>query len=326
MSTLTKLSDLPIVFISYDEENADKHYADLLEHVPWALRVHGIEGSDSAHKAAADMAGDAERFITIDADNMVDPEFFDMEVDFENHKFKNKVVSWSAINEINGLHYGNGGLKCWPTQFVKDMRTHENADNPQAQVDFCWEDNYLQMNNVFCRTYQNASARMAFRAGFREGCKMTLDRGLRVAPQDFYDKVWYGNIRRLNIWMSVGADVEHGLWSIYGARLGFYKTMCTDWDFTNVRDFTYLNYDLWEGEVLPSFLLDTTTVDTETSESIMIEAIKQLGQEIEKDIKMDFALLEPRQSKFYKATAQHVPRVGTYVTESDMLDVIKRNS
>ena len=24
--------------------------------------------------------------------------------------------------------YGNGGLKCWPKEYVLNMRTHENAD------------------------------------------------------------------------------------------------------------------------------------------------------------------------------------------------------
>ena len=40
--------------------------------------------------------------------------------------------------------YGNGGLKCWPKEFVLGMKTHENADpdNPYAQVD-CWDINYI---------------------------------------------------------------------------------------------------------------------------------------------------------------------------------------
>ena len=37
----------------------------------------------------------------------------------------------------------------------------------------------------------------------------------------------------------VGTDVENGLWAIHGARQGLYKTMCTDWDYVQVRDFEY---------------------------------------------------------------------------------------
>ena len=52
------------------------------------------------------------------------------------------------------------------------------------------------------------------------------------------------NLERLYVWSTVGADVENGIWAIYGAREGMYKTMCTDWDYVNVRDFEYLN-NLW---------------------------------------------------------------------------------
>ena len=36
-------------------------------------------------------------------------------------------------------------------------------------------------------------------------------------------------------------------WAIYGAREGLYKTMCSDWDFVNVRDFDWLN-EYWESK------------------------------------------------------------------------------
>ena len=46
-----------------------------------------------------------------------------------------------------------------------------------------------------------------------------------------------------------GSDVDNGQ-AIYGAREGLVKTMLTDWDFVNVRDFKYLN-DLWKEKELP---------------------------------------------------------------------------
>ena len=36
--------------------------------VPWAKRVHGVEGSDAAHKACANLS-ETDRFITVDGDN-----------------------------------------------------------------------------------------------------------------------------------------------------------------------------------------------------------------------------------------------------------------
>ena len=73
--TMTPVNEFDLVFISYDEPNADANYADLLDKCPWAKRSHGVWGSDAAHKAAAAMS-DTERFITVDADNIVREDFF----------------------------------------------------------------------------------------------------------------------------------------------------------------------------------------------------------------------------------------------------------
>ena len=51
MANTFRVIDYDIVYLSYDEPNAEKNYADLCKKVPWAKRVHGVEGSDSAHKA-----------------------------------------------------------------------------------------------------------------------------------------------------------------------------------------------------------------------------------------------------------------------------------
>ena len=53
MKQPTSINEFDIVFISYDEPNADENYAHLLDICPWAMRSHGVWGSDAAHKAAA---------------------------------------------------------------------------------------------------------------------------------------------------------------------------------------------------------------------------------------------------------------------------------
>lgn len=144
MTNMVSVNDFDIIYISYDEPNADENFADLLDKCPWAKRSHGVEGSDAAHKAAAALS-DTERFITIDADNIVDPEFFNVEIDMDKIG-QIDVISWAGKNEINGLVYGNGGIKCWPKPVVMNMRTHEAAPpgDKKSQVDFCWNINYIQ--------------------------------------------------------------------------------------------------------------------------------------------------------------------------------------
>ncbi len=70
------VTELDIFYISYDEPNAEENWADLMNKVPWAKRIHGVKGFDAAHKAAANQS-ETERFITVDGDNKVLTEFFD---------------------------------------------------------------------------------------------------------------------------------------------------------------------------------------------------------------------------------------------------------
>lgn len=296
MSNKFKVVDYDIIYLSYDEPNAEKNYADLCRKIPWAKRVHGVKGSDAAHKACAELS-ETDRFITVDGDNIIREDFLNQEIDFEEHTdLTNCVISWAGYNQINGLMYGNGGLKCWPRQYVLNMRTHENADprNKHAQVDFCWDLQYIQMNSCYSDVYNNATPAQAWRAGFREGVKLALDRGVKPTKEGFMNNHWRC-LHWLYIWSMVGADVENGLWAIYGARQGLYKTMCTDWDYVQVRDFEYLN-NLWAEEVKCEHKLYDSSVELGT------KILKEL------DIPISAEPLSKEQSKFFKAVYQNPSR------------------
>ena len=161
-----KIIEFDVIFLSYDEPNAELHYADLCTKVPWAKRVHGVKGSDAAHKEAAKIS-ETDWFITVDADNIVDPAFFNIDLDMDNAKIK--VYSWCGRNAINGNRYGNGGLKIWKKDFVLNMKTHEASESERAQVDFCWEDGYKNFPKVYSQSVITGSPYQAWRAGFREG-------------------------------------------------------------------------------------------------------------------------------------------------------------
>jgi len=299
MSNKFRVADYDVIYLSYDEPNAEKNYADLLTKVPWAKRVHGVKGSDAAHKACAELS-ETDRFITVDGDNIIRQEFINQEIDFDEHTdLKNSVISWCGRNIINGLMYGNGGLKCWPREYVLKMKTHENADpnNPQAQVDFCWDLQYIQQNSWYSDVYNNATPQQAWRAGFREGVKMALDQGVKPTSVEKFLNGHWKNLHRLWIWLMIGADVDNGLWAIYGARQGLYKTMLTDWDYVNVRDFEYLN-DMWEQDVShikPMYLHDE---------------VSDLGEKLMQELRVPIAVdpLDPNQSKFFKLVYQNPSR------------------
>ena len=328
MSNMTSINEFDIVFISFDEPNADENYNDLLEKAPWAKRSHGVFGSDAAHKAAADLA-ETDRFITIDADNIVDPAFFGVEVDM-NRIRDTDVISWAGKNTINGLGYGNGGIKCWPKEVVYNMQTHENAPegDKRAQVDFCWNIHYIQMNNIYCDVMNNGSPLQAWRAGFREGVKMGLVDGDIIDPRYLKERVHDKNYKRLLTWMSVGDDAENGIWAVYGARLGCHMTNIarTEWDWKNVRDFRWLT-NFFETDVLPKFQDNDDQLCKRTgmrwNYDAVLNASNELGYELRRDLDLEIADLGIEGSRFFKEVYINPSRLGAQVREDQVEDTLE---
>ena len=301
-----QISEFDIFYISYDEPQKEEFWAKLLDVAPWAKRIDGVKGFDSAHKAAA-MQSETDRFITVDGDNIIFPEFLECEIDIPE-KLEHCVLSWNSVNAINGLTYGNGGLKLWTRDFVLNMKTHENAESEEEKLDFCWKDKYVQLRNVYSETFPNGSPFQAFRAGFREGVKMTLDRGNKIDPAKMKNFIWRENLRRLLIWASVGADAENGLWSIYGTRLGMYLTNLTDdFQMSNISDYDWFKKYFTE-EILPKFAPTSRTTDVvrclrsgiEYDLSKLLTESMNLKDELKKGLGVDIADLNVEQSKFFK--------------------------
>jgi hypothetical protein len=245
------ITEFDLFYISYDEPQKEEYWAKIQELAPWAKRVDGVKGFDSAHKACAEQS-ETERFITIDGDNIVYPEFFDLQIEIPE-KLHDKTLSWAGRNVINGLCYGNGGAKLWTKEFVLNMRTHENATNDAEKVDFCWDDKYVQLNGVYTDTCPNGSPFQAFRAGFREGVKMTLDRGVKAGEGVINKYLHEKNYRRLLIWATIGADVENGDWAIYGTRLGIYMAnIDKTFDISQISDYEWFK-KYWDDHIIWRF-------------------------------------------------------------------------
>jgi hypothetical protein len=291
-----------VFFLSYDEPNAEKNWADLLDKCPWAKRVHGVKGFDAAHRACAEQS-ETDWFVTVDADNIVLPAFFDQEVELDPELHKNRCFSWNALNMMNGLMYGNGGLKLWSKSFAINMKSHELSEDKDA-VDFCWEEDYKQVHKTFSEVHNNGSPYQAFRVGFREGIKLALDRGQRVPPEKMKSTLHNVNLRNLRIWSSVGGDVEHGLWAIYGTRLGWLKACDMDYDITGIRDYDWFNA-YWANEIAPQFYVDRATGKTRTENEALFfleQEIKNLGAFLKQTTKIAVPYLDADASEFFRDT------------------------
>ncbi len=295
------LRPLDVVYISYDEPRAERSFAEIRAICPRAKRVHGVKGFDAAHKAAARLA-EGEHVITIDGDNVdVDPDILDGEIDLPPN-YHGCVASFSARNRLNGLIYGNGGLKVWPRRVMLEMQTHENADHQRNATEFCWGMGWYKLDRLASEIEVTTTPFQAFRAGFREGVKLVTPDGISarkafpdLALRDAFERhVWRGNADRLAVWCSIGADVENGLFAIYGARLGCAMLHFDDWDPVAIND--YEGFGRWWRDVIAARL--ALGADHERR---LRHEIRREGDRLRRGLGLRIADLDAEGSLFYKS-------------------------
>ncbi len=193
-----------VFFLSYDEPHADTHWALLKNQIPYAQRVQGVDGIQTAHLRCSALSK-TQHFFVVDADNEV--------LDFKPFEYaipawdRDYVHLWFARNPVNGLEYGWGGLKLFP-------RAVFNRDGPFLDLTTSFP--LKVMKSVASITHFNSSPYEAWRSGFREGVKLVQN----VTPEQ---SGW------LKTWTSEGTG-PHAMWAMRGAREG------ADYGRTNTGD------------------------------------------------------------------------------------------
>lgn len=300
------MQGMDVFFITYDEPKKNEFWAALKERYPEAQRVDNVKGFDRAHKECARLAK-TPRFFTIDGDNAVLDNFRNVNIP-EHLLNTDYVLSWASQNSVNGLAYGNGGIKNWRRDVVAKMKCHEDSIDEQSAVDFCFALNYFQMPEILSVSHVNQTGFQAFRAGFREGVKMALNKGLKV--QGTGDelaanlaKLHPSNLERLKIWSSVGSDVPNGLWAIYGCRLGCREFYLNNVPLENIRDYDWFN-SYWNENIL----IERSQFPSD--DAYLLGQIRKLGDELNSVLKLGVTLLAPEESKFFKSVYFNRPRQG----------------
>lgn len=195
-----------IIFLSYKEINADKNYQTLLERFPLSKRVNGVTGILEAHQKAASIA-ETGFFWVIDADNIIKEEF-DFSFTWKPQEAAREPVAvWRAVNAVNGLTYGYGGIKLLPRCRVLSMIgpivDFTTTINPE---------NFVIKNEVASVTEFNTSPFDAWKGGFREAVKLTSAIISKSKKEE--------NMERLNTWLQVGSDKPFGEYVLRGAFEG----------------------------------------------------------------------------------------------------------
>ena len=284
MADRVRVSDLDFVYISFKEPNKEQNWADLKSKVPWAKRVDGVVGFDSAHKAAAEVA-ETDFFISVDGDNIIDERFLLQTLDWTKTN-PMAVHRWKAKNNVNGLIYGNGGVVGWPKNTCLNMRTHENAESEANQIDFCWGVPHEHLHNCYSETIINGSEEQCFVAGYREGVKMSTEKGLPFKAENFKN-IWQENLKRLSTWCTIGADVENGKYAILGARMGCFYTVLENYN----KKKLYMVRDLHSMIEYFKGVMDREDID---------EQLVMFGNSLRQRLDMPIAELDADQSRFYK--------------------------
>ena len=192
-----------IVFISYQEPNADENYARLQERFPNAKRVHGVKGIHQAHIEGAKLCNTDMVWIVDGDAEIVDDFNFDYQVPRWQH---DHVHVWRSKNPINGLVYGYGGVKLFPRQLTIDM------DTSKPDMTTSISGKFKAIKHISNVTAFNTDPFNTWKSAFRECCKLAS----KVIDRQKDDET----DQRLKIWTSVGKNKPYGEYALMGARAG----------------------------------------------------------------------------------------------------------
>lgn len=201
IASVTKKFD--IVFISYQEDNADENYQNLKERFPHAKRIHGVKGIHQAHIEAAKLCK-TDMFWIVDGDAMIVDDF-----DFTHNVERwdmSTVHVWRSINPINDLIYGYGGVKLFPRELTINM------DLSKPDMTTSISSKFKAMPKISNITKFNTSPFNTWKSAFRECCKLSS----KIIDRQKDDET----SARLQIWTTKGEDKEFGKYAIAGAKSG----------------------------------------------------------------------------------------------------------
>ena len=192
-----------IIFISYQEPNADENFAKLKARFPRAQRVHGVKGIHQAHIAAAKKSF-TKMFWVVDGDaEIVDTFNFDYVADAWSQEC---VHVWRSINPVNGLEYGYGGVKLLPKSLTAKM------DITKPDMTTSISPLFKAIDEVSNVTKFNTDPFNSWKSAFRECVKLAskvIDR------QDENETVL-----RLHRWCTVGSDLDAIAGAVAGQTYG----------------------------------------------------------------------------------------------------------
>lgn len=212
-----------IVFISYNEPEAEENWRDLKSRFPRAKRVDGVKGIHQAHIEAAKRCF-TKMFWVVDADAKILESFnFTHRVDEYDEE---TVHVWRSQNPVNDLVYGYGGVKLLPRKLTLNM------DLSKADMTTSISQYFKPMPEISNITAFNTDPFNTWKSAFRECAKLaskTIDRQNEEETNE-----------RLETWTTVGHNRDFGEFALAGARAGMEFGISSSNDIKLINDFEWL--------------------------------------------------------------------------------------
>ena len=224
-----------IYMVGYDETNLPENWARLQSLQPDAKLVQGITGIYAAYRACAQQT-QSPLFFVVDADNWVHDDF-----DFVPSKLPapNELMVWWARNPINGLTYGHGGIKLYPTDIFRHPPT-------STRIDICTSiaTRTRTITRVASDHCFNASPAKTWSTAFRECAKMAQEMAIGRLKDDAQ--------RVLETWCTVRNDAPFAGFCVAGAKAGraFGQGFSTDAvALARINDYAWMQnlFDTWRA-------------------------------------------------------------------------------
>jgi hypothetical protein len=219
LGTLTPLwaDQMDVIFISYNELNAEQNWNRVLQKAPNAKRVDGVKGIFEAHKAAAKLAS-TDIFFVVDGDAYLT---FDWEFNFQPGIFdRDCTYVWKSKNPINNLTYGYGGVKLFNTAKMRSLKSWGTDLTLSVSKKLKIID---KISNI---TQFNTSEYNTWKAAFRECAKLTKNKDAESRE-------------KLTEWLNPVKFADFAKWAKLGAEQGVEFAKSNE-DITKVNNYNWL--------------------------------------------------------------------------------------
>ena len=227
--TISKPRPYDIVFISYQEPNAEENYKKIKTRFPNIKRIHGVKGIHQAHIKAAEIC-DTEMFWVVDGDAVIDDNFnFDHQVASWD---KDVVHVWRSLNPINDLVYGYGGVKLLPRKLTLAMDTTKPDMTTSISSKF---KAVPETSNI---TAFNTDPFNTWKSAFRECVKLS--------SKTIQGQVDEETEQRLQTWTTQGRTRRFGDSAIRGAISGCdfgFRNRNNSVELARINDFDWLEQE-----------------------------------------------------------------------------------